>query len=186
MEIRINIVFLATLGATIASMTFVDPDSLADWNSSETRAVTNLEDALARNRSDLTTARLLANKYLEAGRPQFAVAAIRSVPSHLADDPPLLDLLAAAYEATGQVDDALSTAELALSRCERTLGSASSSVTTPIPAYRCTEREHGMLVLHKNALAYMSQWRVADPRVDSRARLAYLLASRRATVAISP
>jgi hypothetical protein len=78
------------------------------------------------------------------------------------------------------VEDALSTARLALARCARSLGVDGSSEATPVPEHGCSERTYAALDVHQAALSRMHAWGVTDPRTDARADRAYGMAVRAA------
>jgi hypothetical protein len=153
--------------------------------SPETRELAALEDAFARDRGDLSSARALADRYLRLKRPQLAIAIVRAAEPELLQDPGLSHHLARAYEASGRVLDALTTAHLAYARCARVLGSSDASTVTPVPAYGCSERELASLRVHREALIHMAQWGVQHPDRDHRTQMAYQLAQRRVRVASS-
>jgi len=183
MEIRLNLVLLAALGIVWGCLRGTDPAAALEPGTEETRELAALEDAFARDRDDIVLARRLSTRYLELDQPGLAIAALRSADPELLEDPMLSHRLAQAYEANGRVLDALATADLALARCGRTLGTAHSSAATPIPRYGCSERELAVLDMHRSALDHMVRWGVADPRHDPRVRTAYELATRTARVA---
>jgi len=183
MEIRLNLALLAALGIAWAALTATEPVAALDPASAETRDLLALEDLFALNHSDIGLARRLSERYLELDRPGLAVAALRSADPELLEDPMLSHRLAQAYEASGRMLDALATAEVALARCGRSLGTADSFSTTPLPRYGCGEREYAVLAMHQEALDHMVRWGVADPQRDERTRLAYDLALRRVRVA---
>lgn len=181
MEIRVNLVLLAALGLAWAGLTAADPVSALDPASEDTRHLAVLEDAFAADRSDPVLARQLAEHYLEIDRPGLAIAIIRSADPELLEDPLLAHRLAQAYEKSGRMLDALATAELALARCGRSLGSGGS--VTPVPTFECSERHYAILDMHRTALVHLVDWGVAEPDADTRTRVAYDLALRRARVA---
>lgn len=138
--------------------------------------VSGLEDAFARRPGDRELAQRLAEVYLAHDRPGLAVATLRSADPALLKDPRLAHLLARAYEASGRLEDALATAQLALARCGR---ARAAQAERP----RCHAGLRVALDAHRAALAHMASWGVSDPRRDPRARLAYDLAMRRGRIA---
>lgn len=183
MEIRVNVVLLSVLACVWAGLSAADPVAALDPRAPSTHALAQLEDAFAANSGDLQLARELATSYLDVGRPGLAVAALRSADPALLEDPMLAHRLAQAYERSGRVLDALATADLALQRCGRALGSEDASMATPVPRFDCSERTYAALDVHKAALAHMVRWGVAEPLTDTRTAIAYRLATRSATFA---
>ena len=90
--------------------------------------------------------------------------------------------LAQAYEEAGRVGDALATAELALARCGRRLGTDDAPIASPVPVFDCTARDFVVLETHRAALEHMARLGIEGPS-DPRARMAYELALRRASIA---
>jgi hypothetical protein len=78
--------------------------------------------------------------------------------------------LSQAYEASGRVDDALNTAQLARARCV-------------LPGATCPPATMAALDMHADALGMLQRWGVQQPRRDSRTALAYRLAQRTARIA---
>lgn len=183
MEIRLNLALLGALGLIWASLTASDPVAAMDPMDPATRELAELEDRFARDRTDVVLARQLSTRYLEMDRPGLAIATLRAADPSLLEDPILAHRLAQAYEQTGRMLDARATAELALARCARSLGTVDSSTATPLPRFGCSEREYAVLDMHRTALDHMVRWGVARPDADGRAGLAYDLALRRARVA---
>jgi hypothetical protein len=183
LEIRLNLVLLATLGIAWAALSPSEPVAALDPASAETRELAMLEDEFARDRSDVLMARHLSSRYLELDRPGLAIAALHAADPAVLEDPSVAHRLAQAYESTGRLDDALATAELAVARCGRYLGTSDSGAATPVPRHRCDARDYALLEMHKTALTHMTRWGVADPDHDSRRQLAYDLAMRRASIA---
>jgi len=183
LEIRLNLVLLATLGVAWAALSGSDPVAALDPESAETRELAMLEDEFARDRGDVLMARHLSSRYLELDRPGLAIAALSAADAAVLEDPSVAHRLAQAYESTGRLDDALATAELAVARCGRYLGTADSSTATPVPRHRCDARDYAILDMHRTALSHMVRWDVADPARDSRRQMAYDLAMRRASIA---
>ncbi len=183
MEIRLNLVLLGVLGVCWAALSPSDPVSALDPESAETRELAMLEDEFALDRSDVLMARHLSSRYLELDRPGLAIAALRAADPAVLEDPTVVHRLAQAYESTGRLDDALATAELAVARCGRYLGTVDSGAATPVPQHRCDARDYALLDMHKTALSHMVRWGVDDPQHDSRSQMAYDLAMRRASIA---
>ena len=119
---------------------------------------------------DLDLTRRLATTYLRLGQAGLAIAAVRSAPPELARDALLTHRLSQAYEASGRVDDALSTAQLARARCR-----AGTSL--------CSPSTQAAIDMHEEALAMLVRWGVQEPRRDTRTALAYRLAQRTARIA---
>lgn len=183
MEMRVNLVLLAGLAMAWAWASPSEPVPALDPDAGATAELADLEDAFARDRDNRALAQRLSEEYLEIDRPGLAIAALRSAPPELLEDPALAHRLAQAYEGSGRILDAMATADLALARCARSLGTAESATTTPVPRYECSARQYAALEVHHAALRHMARWGVADPRTDARVALAYDLAFRRARVA---
>jgi hypothetical protein len=182
MELKVNLVLLAVLGAAWAAIVLAEPAASLDPSAASTAELAALEDAFASDRGDSLLARQLADQYLELRSPQLAVAVLSASTPQVREDPAILHLLARAYEATGRMNDALATARLALARCARALGTADSSEVTPVPVHRCSERTYVALDVHATALTHMVRWGVTEPERDQRARTAYALAVRSARI----
>lgn len=182
METKLNLVLLAVLGASWGAITLAEPAAALDPAQHATEELAVLEDAYAANRADAELARRLADHYLALSSPQLAVAALSASTPEVREDPAILHRLAQAYEETGRMEDALATADLALARCARALGTSDASEVTPAPAHACSERTYAALEMHVNALAYMSRWGVTDVQNDPRSRTAYALAVRSARI----
>ena len=116
-------------------------------------------------------------------QPALAVTALSSADPEVREDPAVLHRLAQAYEETGRMEDALATADLAVARCGRSLGSADSSELTPAPRFGCSERTYAALSMHASALGHLVRMGVSDVQNDPRALTAYALAVRSARVA---
>ncbi len=185
MEWRWNAVFLVSLGAIWAAMTTAKPVSSLDPADGATRELAELEDAYAHDPSDVVLAKTLAETYLDLGRPGLAIAAIRAGDTSLLEHPMVAHRLAQAYEASGRVLDAYATADLALARCARALGTKDAPSGTPVPRFGCDARQHTALTMHHRALGHMVEWGIADPVRDDRTEVAYDLAMRRARIASS-
>lgn len=183
MELRVNLVLFATLAVAWAAVTAAEPVAALDPAAQDTRDLAHLEDAFALARGDYELVRELSEAYLEHGRPGLAIATLRAAEPRLLEDPLLLHRLAQGYEASGRVDDANATAELALAKCARSLGGNDAPVGTAVPRYGCSARRYAMLSVHRSALARMVQWGIDDPAADPRTQLAYDLATRRVTLA---
>lgn len=182
MEMRVNLAFLAILGAMWVGGTVTEAASAMDVTNPEVRELAALEDRFAVDTSNVEAAEALASAYLDLDRPDLVVATASLAHATVLDDPAVSHRLAQAFESLGRVDDALATAELALSRCERTIGTARSSLVSPLPARVCSERTHVALEIHHEVLGRMSAWGVVDPRHDPRAERAYALTVRTATI----
>ncbi len=183
MEIRLNLVLLGVLGLTWLAMTPADPVAALDPDSAETRELAMLEDQFAQHPSDVLLARHLASRYLELDRPGLAIAALRAADPAVLEDPTVAHRLAQAYEHTGRLLDAVATAELALARCGRYLGTGDAAPVSPMPTYVCDARDYALLDLHRNALSHMVRWGVSDPDHDPRRVVAYDIAQRRVSIA---
>ncbi len=182
MEIKLNLGILVVLGAIWGSLTIVEAEAERPVGSRATRELMALEDDFATDRSDPALAEDLARHYLEDDRPELAVAALSSATAEVLDDPAVGHHLSRAYERSGRLDDALSTARTALARCARSLGTSDSNAVTRVPERRCSERTYSALDMHRNALARMSEWGVTDPRNDPRVPRAYGLSVRAARI----
>ncbi len=178
METKVNLVLLAVLGVSWGAVTLAEPAAALDQRAPSTAELAALEDAFASDRGDAGLARRLADHYLELRSPQLAVATLRAAQPGVREDPAILHRLAQAYEDTGRMDDALATAQLALARCARVLGTSDSSDVTPLPTHGCSERTYAALDMHVNALGHLVRWGVTDVEHDPRARTAYSLAVR--------
>jgi hypothetical protein len=185
MELRINVVLLSLLACAWAGLSVSEPVAALEPGAPETRALASLEDEFAAHPGDLRLARALSAAYLDVGRPGLAVATLRAADPTLLEDPTLAHRLAQAYERSGRVLDALATADLALQRCARALGSDDASHATPVPRFGCSERTYASLDVHRSALGHMVRWGVAEPASDSRTAKAYRLATRSATLAVA-
>jgi hypothetical protein len=177
--LRANLLLLCLLGFTwlglrTTSATAAQPE-LAPLERAE---LSLLEDAFAREPSDVRLARQVTERYLAVGHPALAIAAVKAAHPELLEDAVLLHRLASAYEKTGRVRDAFVTSGLALSRCARSLGTHEAVSVSPIPRYLCAEHNYVALDQHREALGRMMRWGVSDPEHDPRARLAYRMAAR--------
>jgi hypothetical protein len=173
MEIRLSVVLLALLLTAGAALSASGPRAVFDPSTQETRALAELEDSASLSRRDLDLTRRLATTYLRLGEPGLAIAAVRGAPAEFARDPLLTHRLSQAYEASGRVDDALGTAQLARARCAAAVGSLPS----------CSAATQAALEMHAEALTMLLRWGVQDPRRDTRTALAYRLAQRTARIA---
>ena len=183
MEWRWNAVFLVSFGVVWAAMTTAKPVSSLDPADAETRMLAALEDQYAHDPGNAVLARSLAETYLDLGRPGLAIAALRAGDPANLENPMVAHRLAQAYEASGRVLDAYATADLALARCARALGTADAPSGTPVPRFACDARQHMALSTHQEALGHMLEWGIADPVRDDRTEVAYDLALRRASIA---
>lgn len=178
--VRMNLALVGLLGFVwVCLSTSQATPVTADWEGSDLR---DLEDAFARAPEDARLARTLTRRYLDTDHPALAIAAVKAAHTELLDDPSLMHHLAEAYEKSGRVRDAFDTAQLALARCGRALGTNDGMSGSPLPKYLCTERTYIALDLHREALVRMVHWGVVDPAHDPRAALAYRIASRTATI----
>jgi tetratricopeptide (TPR) repeat protein len=173
MEIRLSLGLLALLLVAAAALSASRPQAVFDPADADTHALAELEDAASLARGDLLVTRRLATTYLRLGQPGLAIAAVRAAPAELARDPMLTHRLSQAYEASGRVDDALSTAQLARARCR------SASNAAPL----CSAATQTALEMHEEALGMLVRWGVQEPRRDTRTALAYRLAQRTARIA---
>jgi hypothetical protein len=185
MEVRLNVLVVVLLGVTWVHLTASEPVASFEPRSVASRELAQLEDAFAHDPNDVMLARSLAETYLELRRPGLAIAALRSGDPALLEHPLVAHRLAQAYEASGRVLDALSTADLALQRCARSLGTGDSPSNTPLPRHVCDQHQHAVLSTHHRALTLMVEWGVAVPGRDPRTEVAYDLAFRRARVAMA-
>lgn len=167
MEIRLSLVLLALLLFCGAALSASHPRAVSDRDPGDLVALGELEDEAAHARGNLDVARRLATTYLRLGQPGLAIATVRAAPPELARDALLTHRLSQAYEASGRVEDALGTAQLALARC----GAACAPATV------------ATLETHVEALTMLQRWGVQEPRRDTRTGLAYRLAQRTARIA---
>lgn len=179
MEIRLSVGLLAVLAFAAHALTASEPVAVLDPSDPDVHALAQLEDATAQARTDLERTRQLANEYLHRGRPGLAIATVRAAPPDLVRDPLLTHRLAQAYEATGRVDDALATAQLAHARCLCSARGVQTCASVP----RCSIGMLTALEMHEDALEMLARWGVQDPRHDGRTGLAYRLAQRTARIA---
>lgn len=170
MEIRLSLALLVLLLVSGAALSASRPHALRDPASLETAALAELEDNASLARGDLELTRRLATTYLRLGQPGLVIAAVRSAPPELGRDALLTHRLSQAYEASGRVDDALNTAQLARARCA-------------LPSASCSPATMAALDMHAEALAMLLRWGVQEPRHDTRTALAYRLAQRTARIA---
>ena len=181
MEAKVSATLLGLVIAAWASFGYIDPTALQDAEDRGADAeLVELEDRFATDRSNGALAQRLADHYLSMGEPGLAVATLSAADPSVRRRPAVLSRLARAYEDTGRLYDALSTAQLARARCARALGSSEASTETPVPAFRCSEGTLAALDMHANALGHMVRWGVTDPRLDARAARAYMMATRSA------
>jgi predicted Zn-dependent protease len=173
MEIRLSVVLLVVLLTAGAALSASGPQAVFDPATPQAHALAELEDMASLSRPDLDLTRRLATTYLRLGQPGLAIAAVRAAPSEFARDPLLTHRLSQAYEASGRVDDALSTAQLARARCAAALGTPPS----------CSAATQAALDMHEEALTMLLRWGVQEPRRDTRTALAYRLAQRTARIA---
>ncbi|MCA9600398.1 MAG: hypothetical protein KC417_00145 [Myxococcales bacterium] len=140
-----------------------------------------LEDAVALDPTDAVSAEALARAYLDAGHPGHAVAVLTAVSGDGARMPVVLHRLAAAYEAMGRIDDAASTARVAIEHCERAVlaGDTDGGPRT------CTASQLAAYETHGRALGYMRQAGVTRGD-DPRRATAYYRARLTARVAEAP
>jgi hypothetical protein len=179
MEIRVSLVLLVVLVVTGSALSASGPRALVDPLDSDTRLLAQLEDAASAARGDLALTQRLAATYLRLGHPGLAITAVRAAPPEVGRDPVLTHRLAQAYEASGRVEDALGTAELALARCRcsATQGEACDQ------SAQCSLATMAALEMHQEALTMLVRWGVSDPKHDTRTALAYRLAQRTARIA---
>ena len=182
MEIKINVGILVALAFIWASLTLAEPGAALDQTAETTRSLASLEDRFAHDRADTALAQDLADAYLDLNRPALAVATLSRADAAVLADPGVAHRLSSAYERTARVEDALATAEVALARCGRSLGSEDASSVTAIPERACSERLYAALEMHRDALARMHAWGVTDPTTDPRTSRAYGLAVRAARI----
>lgn len=179
MEIRVSLVLLVVLVVTGSALSASGPAALVDPVSLESQQLTWLEDAASASRGDLALTQRLAATYLRMGHPGLAITAVRAAPPDVARDPMLTHRLAQAYEASGRVEDALGTAELAIARCKCVAGQGDLCES----AARCSAATVAALEMHQEALTMLMRWGVTDPKRDTRTALAYRLAQRTARIA---
>src|ERR1700712_171883 len=129
MEIKLSLGLLALLIVAAAAFSAARPEAVYDPANPESRALAEMEDAASLGRGNLELTRRLATTYLRLGQPGLAIATVRAAPVELARDPMLTHRLSQAYEASGRVDDALNTAQLARARCASAAACSPSTVT---------------------------------------------------------
>jgi tetratricopeptide (TPR) repeat protein len=181
-ELRFNVAVFGGVVLAWAAITLATPKAALDPRDPAVAELAALEDAFAADRSSPELARELADRYLGLSAPQLAVAALAAATPEARQEPTVLDELARSYEATGRIDDALATAQLALTRCARALGTSDTAGFTDGPAYDCSERTYAALDAHAAALSHLQRWGVTDVHHDPRARTAYALAVRSARI----
>lgn len=184
MELRLNVLVVVVLIVAWSSLTATQPVSSLAPSSERARALASLEDAFAHDPSNVELAKALAETYLDLRRPGLAIAVLRAGDPSLVEHPILAHRLARAYEVSGRVLDAFATADLALARCARYLGTGDAPSNTPLPRFACDAQQHAVLTVHHRALERMVRWGVAVPGSDPRTEVAYDLAMRRARVAL--
>lgn len=182
MEYGVNVLIAGMLLATWAALTAVHPQPISEPKTLSSTHLVFLEDALAHDRGDLELAQEVAEAYLEMEMPGLAIGVLRDSALELSDSPMAVHRLAQAYEATGRTEDALATAERALSRCGSGLGMSRAANVGAPPAQGCELRDFVVFEMHRNALDRMVQWGVSSPG-DARAQMAYEMALRRASIA---
>jgi hypothetical protein len=169
MEIKLSLLLITLLLLSGAGLSAGHPRAVGNVRDYDLKALSELEDRAALSRNDLDVARKLTTLYLRLGQPGLAIAAVRSAPPELARDAVLTHRLSQAYEASGRVEDALNTAQLALARCT--------------PRSGCPVGIAATLEMHVEALGMLQRWGVQEPRRDTRTALAYRLAQRTARIA---
>lgn len=169
MEIKLSLLLLVMLLFSGAALSAAHPRAVSISRDQDLKHLSELEDEAAAARGDLDVARKLTTAYLRLGYPGLAIATLRSAPPELARDSLLTHRLAQAYEASGRVEDARNTAQLALARCT--------------PRSGCPQATAATLEMHIEALTMLQRWGVQDPRRDTRTALAYRLARRTARIA---
>jgi len=169
MEIKLSLLLLALLLISGATLSAAHPKAVGTVRDHDQQALSELEDAAALSRTNLDVARRLTTLYLRLGQPGLAIATVRSAPPDVARDAVLTHRLSQAYEASGRVDDALNTAQLAQARCT--------------PRSGCSHGVAATLETHIEALTMLQRWGVQEPRRDTRTALAYRLAERTARIA---
>jgi hypothetical protein len=181
MEIRVSLVLLVVLVVTGSALSASGPTALVDPANDDTRRLAALEDAASAARGDLVLTQRLAATYLRLGHPGLAITAVRAAPPEVGRDPLLTHRLAQAYEASGRVEDALGTAELALARCR--CSAAAVGTESCVQTLQCSPATIAALGMHREALAMLMRWGVTDPKHDTRTALAYRLAQRTVRIA---
>lgn len=179
MEIRVSLLLLVLLVVTGSALSAARPIALVDPASIEAEQLAQLEDAASAARSDLALTQRLAATYLRLGHPGLAITAVRAAPPEVVRDPLLTHRLAQAYEASGRVEDALGTAELALARCRCVVAQDESCGASA----QCSASTYAALAMHREALTMLFRWGVSEPKHDTRTALAYRLAQRTARIA---
>jgi hypothetical protein len=169
MEIKLSLLLIVLLLVSGSGLSAGHPRAVGNAPNDDLKALSELEDTAALSRNNLDVARRLSTLYLRLGQPGLAIAAVRSATPELARDAVLTHRLSQAYEASGRVDDALNTAQLARARCTQRSG--------------CSHGTAAALDMHVEALTMLQRWGVQEPRRDTRTALAYRLAERTARIA---
>lgn len=184
LELGFNILVLSALSGLWAAMSATRVEPALPTEASIPAELRALEDHVAQDPDDRDAIERLTERYLDYRRPEMVLAVLgHAAPAEL-ERPQLLHFLARAYEQVGALEDALTTADLALTRCGAALGSGAFVADSP-GRYVCAEREYARFDRHRNALGHMARWGVTDPMQDLRRAKAYRLAARRARVASS-
>lgn len=179
MELRINLLFIGLTAVCATALSATGPVAALDPGACSTQHLAELEDAFAQDpgRPDLTLE--LIEAYLERNRPELAITVFRAASTALHVSPMLTHRLSQAYEAKGDVREALEVAERAVVHCAERL------VVTGAPdALGCDARLAVVLDIHVAALTRLVSWGVTNPSRDARTRMAYDEAMGRARIAM--
>jgi hypothetical protein len=179
MELRINLLFFGLTAACVTALSATDPVAALDPGACSTKRLGELEDAFAADPARLDVAVALTEAYIERERPELAITVYRAAADALHASPMLTHRLSQAYEADGNVREALEVAERAVVRCGERL-----EIDGGDDHMACTERLAVVLDIHVVALTRLLAWGVTNPATDSRTRLAYDTAMRRASIAM--
>lgn len=179
MELRINLAFLAILGAIAlfgrsSEPEWVEPSQLSSsLVASEDAFFRDLEQLPSTNAQPSFRAqpwtkhdalRELTKAYVDAGQPALAVALAGRARAHSRKDPYVTYQLARAYGQLGRFEDAAATARLARVRCESEMYSDEALTT---PRGPCSVRLFVAMDTHARAMETLVHWNVvnaSDPR----------------------
>lgn len=183
MELRINLVFVAILGAIALFGRSEEPE----WVD-ETRISGSLvaaEDAFFRDLKDgqpwtqNDAFRELLQAYVDADQPALAVALAGRARAYSRRDPFVTYQLARAYGRLGRFEDAAETARLARARCESELY-GSDAIRSPRGP--CSARLFVAMDTHVRAMETLVRWNVVGVS-DSRYNQAFEVVQRTARLA---
>ncbi len=190
MELRINLVFVAILGAIALFGRAGEPEWVDDTRISS--SLVAAEDAFFRDLGDagkpgvgakswtkVEDLRELLKAYVDADQPALAVALAGRARAQSRRDPYVTYQLARAYGKLGRFEDAADTARLARTRCESEMY---SSERLTVPRAPCSVRLFVAMDTHVRAMETLVHWNVASPS-DSRYDRAFEVVQRTARLA---